>query len=222
MESYRTEEEQVEALKRWWNENGRGVVVGVVLALGVGFGWQAWQKSREQAQANASTLYQQMLMALSAEESQGAEPGRELARRIKEEHGGSTYAQFAALHLARLAVNDNELTAAGEELRWVLAMAKEGSDMHAVARLRLARVMAAQGDAEQALAMLAEPSAAYLASYDIARGDILLAEGREAEALAAFRSAVAALGPDVPVPGTLSNKLQYLEAREDAAVAEAG
>ena len=75
--------------------------------------------------------------------------------------------------------------------------------MHAVARLRLARVMAAQGDAEQALAMLAEPSAAYLASYDIARGDILLAEGREAEALAAFRSAVAALGPDVPVPGTL-------------------
>ena len=200
MESYRTEEEQVEALRRW----------------------QGWQKSREQAAENASTLYQQMLMALSAEEEQGAAPARAIARQIKDEHRGSTYAQFAALHLARLAVNDNDLAAAESELRWVLEMAKKGGDMHAVARLRLARVVAAQGNTEQALGLLAEPSADYLASYDMARGDILLAEGREAEALAAFRSAVAALGPDAQVPGTLTSKLEYLEARQDAAVAEAG
>ena len=38
MESYRTEEEQVEALKRWWDENGRSTMTAVVLALVAGFG----------------------------------------------------------------------------------------------------------------------------------------------------------------------------------------
>ena len=40
MEQYRTEEEQVEALKKWWEENGRSTVVAVIVALGLGFGWQ--------------------------------------------------------------------------------------------------------------------------------------------------------------------------------------
>ena len=33
MEEYRTEEEQVEALRRWWNENGRSTIVAIIVAL---------------------------------------------------------------------------------------------------------------------------------------------------------------------------------------------
>ena len=33
MEAYRTEEEQVEALQRWWDENGRSTILAVVVAL---------------------------------------------------------------------------------------------------------------------------------------------------------------------------------------------
>lgn len=216
MESYRTEEEQVEALKRWWKENGRSTLLGVALALGLGFGWQVWQNNREAAAAQASNLYQQMLAELAAEEQQGAGPARELALQIKDQHRGSTYAQLAALHLARLAVNNDNLGGAEEELRWVLAMADRGSDLYRMAQLRLARVVAAQGKADAALAMLQDADTAYAVSYAIARGDILLGAGRDGEALEAFERAAASLEADAPMPQTLRDKLEYLQAGRTA------
>ncbi len=218
MESYRTEEEQVEALRNWWKENGRSTIVGIVLALGLGFGWQAWQQSREQAAENASLLYQQMLEQLGAQLSPGeaandSDKAKEIAEQIKEAYRGSVYAQFAALHLARLAVNEGRLEAAEQELRWVLSMASSGDDVHQLAQLRLARVVAAQGDPEGALAMLEGARTELVASYALTRGDILMAQGREDDARIAYETAVAALEAESPVPPGLQEKLQYLNAR---------
>jgi len=219
VDSYRTEEEQVEALRRWWKENGRSTIIGVVLALSLGFGWQAWQQNRQQAAENASLLYQQMLQHLGAqltpgEDSRGDEArARELATQIKEDYRGSVYAQFAALHLARLAVNDGDLDGAEQELRWVLSMASSGDDVHQLAQLRLARVVAAQGDSDAALVMLEDARTDLVASYALTRGDILMAQGQEDEARIAYETAVAALGPEAPVPPGLQEKLQYLNAR---------
>lgn len=218
MESYRTEEEQVEALRNWWKENGRSTIVGIVLALGLGFGWQAWQQSREQAAENASLLYQQMLEQLGAQLSPGeaatdSDKAKEIAEQIKEAYRGSVYAQFAALHLARLAVNEGRLDAAEQELRWVLSMASSGDDVHQLAQLRLARVVAAQGDPEGALAMLEGARTELVASYALTRGDILMAQGREDDARIAYETAVAALEAESPVPPGLQEKLQYLNAR---------
>ena len=42
MADHITEEEQIEALKRWWDENGKQVVLAIVLTVGGYFGWQAW------------------------------------------------------------------------------------------------------------------------------------------------------------------------------------
>ena len=221
MESYRTEEEQVEALKRWWKENGRGTVLGVVLALGLGFGWQAWQRNQDAAAANASLRFQQMLSGLASDDAAGEELAKSIAQQLKDEHRGSTYAQFAALHLARLAVKDDNLAGAETELRWVLAMADGGGDVHQVAQLRLARVLAAQGDTDEALTLLADGGGDYGASYAIARGDVLLASGREADALEAFRMAAEAFKDEPSLPPGLSEKLQYLESRQ-ASAAEGG
>lgn len=222
MDNYRTEEEQIEALKRWWKENGRGALIGVVLALGLGFGWQFWQKNRRIDAQDASDVYQQMLLALSREEAQGVEPVHALATRLKASHPGTGYAHFAALHLARLAVLADEPAQAEAELRWVRSMAGEGDDLHQAATLRLARLLASRGDTDRALALLAAGSSDYEASYAIARGDIFLHLGREPEALAAYESAARALESDAPVPQTLREKLQYLNARRAASVAEAG
>jgi predicted negative regulator of RcsB-dependent stress response len=118
-----------------------------------------------------------------------------LAEQLKSEYGGTSYAQFAALHLAALAVNDGKLADAEVQLRWVLSKAASGSDTEQVAQLRLARVMAAAGNGEQALAILgaAEPGP-YGASYAIAQGDILLSQGHRDEAREAYREALALAG----------------------------
>jgi predicted negative regulator of RcsB-dependent stress response len=207
----RTEEEQVEALKRWWKENGTSTLVSILLAVGVAFGWQGWQ-ARQQAKAEAaSNLYQQFLETAGAAGpgAAGAE-AETLATRIATDYDGTAYARFAELHLARLHVADGDLGAAEAALRTVLAETSPKDDLHRVAKLRLGRVLAARGDTEDALALLAGDAAnPYAGAYAMARGDVLLAAGRNSEAAAAYREAQSLADPDRPLPG-LAEKLDYL------------
>lgn len=194
MEVYRTEEEQVEALKDWWKENGRSVIVGAILALAAVFGWRYWQDTtRSQAEA-ASTLYQQMLMQLDAGE------GREVvetARRIIAEHATSPYAALASLSLAQQAVDQGDLDGAAAHLRWVMDNAKVG-EVRILAQVRLARVLIAQGRADDALQQLATiGGGTYTVVVEEVRGDAHLAQGRRADALKAYQAALSAAA-DVP------------------------
>jgi predicted negative regulator of RcsB-dependent stress response len=191
VEQYRTEEEQVEALRRWWKENGLSTIAAIAIALAAGFGWQAWQAHDVQKEEQASDLYQAMLRAFGTQDSSVEVQGADLAEQIKGEFSGTTYAQFAALHLAAQAVRQNNLSEAEAQLRWVLGKASRGSDTVQIAQLRLARVLAASGDADQALEILdsADPGP-YGASYAVARGDILLAAARANEARDAYTVAM--------------------------------
>jgi len=228
VEEYRTEEEQVEALRRWWDENGKSTIAAIVIAVAVGFGWQSWKANDQRAQEGASDSYQAMLQTLGAGDAspEQLETSVGLAEQLKNEYSGSTYAQFAALHLARMAVDENNLAEAEAQLRWVLGKAAKGSDTAQVAQLRLARVVAGSGDTDQALAILEQGGEGpYQASYALARGDILLALGRNDEAREAYSNArmqAASSQGQVNLPA-LEQKLQSLTpipARTIAAPAE--
>jgi predicted negative regulator of RcsB-dependent stress response len=212
VEQYRTEEEQVQALARWWKENGRSTVAAVVIALSAVFGWRAWQANEVHQQEQASDIYQALLHALGTQKaSSGSQLGAELAEQLKSEFGSTTYAQFAALHLAALAVKEGKLPDAEAQLRWVLGKAPSGSDTAQLAQLRLARVLAASGDTDQALAILEKATpGSYEASYASAQGDILLAAGRNDEARDAYSKALAAAGGEGANLSVLQQKLQSL------------
>lgn len=214
MEEYRTEEEQVEALKKWWEENGRSTIVAIIVALGIGFGWQGWKKYQQDEIDGASNSYQSMLQQMGAAGPDGEQQEiLALGESIKLDYSRSTYAQFAALHLARLAVSRGDLKEAEAQLRWVLGRADKGSDQHQLAQLRLARVLASGGDAQQALAILdGADGGSYQAAYAVARGDILLMQERNDEAREAYSSALllAASGGKQVNLGMLQQKLQSL------------
>ena len=213
MEQYSNEDEQVEALRRWWNENGRSTVAIIAIALAAGFGWQAWQAHDLRQQEQASSLYLALLRAVDSPESLQAGQGIELAEQLKSDFGSTNYAQFAALQLAAMAVGDGNLADAEAQLRWVLGKAPGGSDTAQVAQLRLARVLAAAGETEQALDILTKSDPGpYGASYAIAQGDILLAAARRDEAREAYNQALIIAsngGPGVNLP-VLQQKLQSL------------
>jgi predicted negative regulator of RcsB-dependent stress response len=112
------------------------------------------------------------------------------------------------------------------ELRWVLGKADKGSDVARVAQLRLARVLAAGGEPEQALTILDQGGEGpYKASYAIARGDILLSIGRADEASESYAAALAlAASEDGPAPDLVAveQKLQALNPRPARATVAAG
>jgi predicted negative regulator of RcsB-dependent stress response len=221
-----SEEEQVEALRRWWDENGKSTMAAVVIALASGFGWTAYKDHQVSQTALASDLYQSM-QKIVAPARGGSIPqqGIDLGEQLKREYSGSTYAQFAALHLAAVAVERNDLTEAEAQLRWVLGRADKGSDAARVAQLRLARVLAASGDADQALAIIQGADAgSYGASYAAARGDILLTQNRVDEAREAYSQALelaATTGGGLPVVAQkLESLMPAMTAPLDAVVEE--
>jgi len=213
METYRTEEEQVEAIRRWWDENGRSIIVTIVLVLVVAFGWRQWKEYDQLSTEAASHVYQAMLESLN-----GAPAGEKdfteakgLAEQLKNEYTSTSYAQFAALHLAKLAAKRNDLLEAKAQLSWVLSKAPAKSDIADIASLRLARVLAASGETDQALDILAEGmGGAYAASYAIAQGDVYMQLGRPDDARNSYTQAKLALAQSA-VEGRVTTQDQKLQ-----------
>jgi predicted negative regulator of RcsB-dependent stress response len=200
LEAYRTEEEQVEALKRWWDENGRSTIIAIVLVISGSLGWQWYQDHRTTQAEAASQIYDDMIeaLALGASDSLDESSRRtaeHLATRLKTEYEGSAYSGYAGLFLAKNRVEADDLSGAEEELRWVLANVGSG-EIGELAQIRLARVLSAGGDYEQALKILdGIEGGSFPASVARARGDIYLSTDREEMANTAYQEALA-LGGD--------------------------
>ncbi|MFC6671668.1 YfgM family protein [Marinobacterium aestuariivivens] len=197
MAELRTEEEQVEALKRWWQTNGKSLLLTVALALALVMGWKAWQQRQEAAAANASVVYQNLLEAVSGVLGAQSSPelvstAEQLASTLKSDYGDSAYARLGALLMSRVAVEQGQLDQALSELDWVLAQEPEGPQ-RVVAQIRKARLLAEQGNTGDALALLdtVQPGE-FESSYQELRGDLLLRDGREADAREAYRLAIQA------------------------------
>lgn len=215
METYGTEEEQVEALKRWWQENGRSIVAAAVLAIGGALGWQYWQQHQETQRLEASEAFQGFIESMGGPDGSTADVSQMQARgeQLKIDYPDSGYANFTALHLARLAAQSGDLAGAEQQLRWVLAH-KADIDTQQVAQLRLARVLAAAGDTDAALAILqASEGGAYAASWAIALGDVQLLRGERQQATLTYEKArllaAQALGGSANLP-MLEQKLASL------------
>lgn len=211
MADHMQDEADLEALKRWWDENGKGIVAAVVVAVLGTVGWQQYQGFIVSQAEAASDLYATML-AIQLEDGDAAQ-FTALAEELKAEHSGSTYARFAAMLEARRAVDEGDLEGAEAALRWALTAGDTRSDIGQLIQLRLARVLADQGKETEALAILGQGSAAFPVAYAQAQGDIHLAAGRPEQALAAYRQGrdlATELGQYSVV---LDNKVRTLETR---------
>lgn len=213
MADHLEDDEQVEALKRWWDENGKSTMAGVVLAVAGTVGWQQYQGWSTQQAELASDAWGAIEVALQSDDTRSAENISVLANTLKNDFSGTVYARFAALQLAALAVEEGNLDVAESELRWALTKEDANSELGQLMQLRLARVLADQGDTTGALAILDSGMGAYPAAYATAKGDIYVSEGRHAEALDAYREARDVLLELGNPPGILETKITSLESR---------
>ena len=211
--SHYTEEEQIAQLKDWWSRNGKPLLIGGVLAVAIVFGWQTWQKQQANQGELLSATYQQLLDAAFSSEGTSEQNVLKLLQEleaIKPEHA---YTQYARMLVARVAVLENRLDDAADLLRKV-ADKPATATLGELSSQRLARVLAASGKAEEALALLeGKGLAAYRSGRDELRGDVLLQLGRADEAREAYRQAQEALD-DSSAAGSLMMKLDDLSAKE--------
>jgi len=195
-----SEEEQLEALKRWWKDYGKTIVIAVVVAVVAYFGYTTWQDQKRQKAEHASSVYEQLLKVAVTESGKTLTEAdkatvKHLAGELKDANSKSLYAHSAAFFLAKIAVEDHKLDEAAAELKWVLS-AKPDAATEQLARLRLARVLTAQQAYSDALAQLSpEPAAAFTSEYAEARGDVLKLQGDSDAARTAYEKALAATDP---------------------------
>ncbi len=212
-----SDEEQLESIKRWWDENGTSLVVTLVLAVGGVLGYQAWENHVQSTGEAAAAIYTDLLDAVGNQgpftplDDEARQTGTFLANQLKEEHGGSSYADLASLFLAKLAVEDGDLEKAEAELKSTLEGGVE-APLEPIVAMRLARVQKAMGNHEAALETLVgvEPGE-HEPSWEEIRGDIFLAMGDSEQARGSYEKALAALDDPASRP-MLQMKLDDIEA----------
>ena len=181
-----SEQEQWENLKRWVRTNGPQVAMLTAILLAGLYGWRWWDARGEKQAQSASTLYQQILSKFDNEE---AAEGVALIETLRTQYPKSPYVGAADMVAARLYVESNQLDKAIATLQSVANTATD-EKLRPIARIRLARVQAAQGNHDVALATLGEaPMSTQEPARLEVRGDILLAKGDAAGALASYEQA---------------------------------
>ena len=188
MDIHRTEQEQIESLKTWWDENGKSVIAGMVLGLSAVFGWRGWQAYVTERAETASQIYTDMVVEVRQQKTDRA---REHGDRLLADYPSTAYAVFAAFVLAKLDVEAGKTESALNHLRWVMDNTDQAGFTH-LARLRMARILLDDNRPEDALALLAvKNEGEFRAGYAELRGDIYQAMGKPGDAHAAYRRALA-------------------------------
>lgn len=191
MADYLTDEEQAERLKRWWEQNGTSLVIGLVVAVGVVVGWRYYQDYRSERADMASDAYGSYLAARD-EVASTEEP---LAI-IDTEFEGSTYHVFTLLYRAADQVAESDWEEALALLERAVDLAEDGP-VRDVARLRAAKVLYQLDrleDSEAQLALVRSPGfEAHVAELS---GDVFFARGDMARARDAYQAAIDAARGD--------------------------
>jgi len=201
VDTFRTEEEQVEAIKSWWKENGTNTLVTVVVAVAIVIGWRGWQDSQVEGTAAASALYQSLFQV---EQQISVEPNDEdqatanhLTEQLKESHENSAYARYAALLKSKRSAESGDLDTAEAELLWALdhtdgtILSDDDLPLRDLLQLRLAKVFMAQEKFDQAQTALNEIVAKqFVAMAQEVEGDILFAQGETAKAKEQYQIAI--------------------------------
>jgi len=186
------EEEQVEALKKWWDENGKSLVIGLVLGLGAVYGYREYEDSLYFQSQQASNAFEELRLLSESEE--GKYQTAEIVARseqLREQHATSAYADFAGLTMALAQINAGDAVAARATLESVVSVTSIPELKH-MTQLRLARLLLGEGDLDAAIAYLdAVPETSFTSLRAELLGDIRRQQGDIEQARVAYITALA-------------------------------
>lgn len=189
MEVYETEEQQIEALKRWWKENGTSTVIGLALGVAAIVGWNYWQTHKKDQSTQASAIYDQLLKATETGQSDTVD---KLTKQLQNQYPSTSYAGYASLFAAKAKVQKGDTAGAKETLK-KLADSPD-KELGNIARIRLVELMIASGEYEQGLQVISQVDQTAIGkfsdNYDELTGDLYVALDRLDEARTSYEKAL--------------------------------
>ncbi|MFQ3235479.1 MAG: putative negative regulator of RcsB-dependent stress response [Paraglaciecola sp.] len=187
MEHFETEEQQIEAIKRFWKENGAAIIVGALLGLGGLWGWRYYNDQQVALKEEASATFELQSAQLNSDELAFSQ-----AQAYIDQHSDMGYALLMAFKLAQQAIERGDLAEAAKQL----AFSAGNSDnvaVKSIANLRLARVQLALDKTDEALVTIDKVlDSAFVAQQQEIKGDIYLAQKLFDKARAAYSAALEA------------------------------
>ena len=198
--------EQSEQARKWLQQNGSSIVIGVLLGLAVLLGWQRWQQSGADHRAEALLKFEELQTAIDKDDTELA--GKHLDD-LRRNYDDTPHAALAALEHAEGLVKAGKLAEAEPLVRFAVDKGVPET-VQDVARMRLARLLIARGEPQSALdAVKTITVEGFKGQVEALRGDALVALGKPDEARKAYDAALVAI--DVAA----SNRSQLEIKRDD-------
>jgi predicted negative regulator of RcsB-dependent stress response len=208
------EQEQLDELKHFWKQYGNLITWALIAVLSAFAGWNGYQYWQRSQAAQASVMYDEIERAVKAGDAARIE--RSLGE-MKERFGGTTYAQQAGLLAAKAYYDKGDVEASRAALTWVAGKASD-TGYQAIAKLRLAGLLLEKKAYDEALQQLSGSfSKDFVALAADRRGDILLAQGKKAEAKAEYEKAYKAFDERVEYRLMVQVKLNAMGVDPEAA-----
>lgn len=190
MDIHQTEEQQVEAIKKFWNENGNSIIAGLVIGFSAWIGYGLYQENKLEQEFAVSDSYQSVVK-LAADDK---EKYRQAGENFIKENAESSYSALTALSLAKDAAESKDWSQVEKYLTTAIAKATDNG-IKSIATVRLARVQIELEQYEAALTTLsATLPESFTAIVEETKGDAYLKQGKVSQARTAYQAALAVEG----------------------------
>ncbi len=188
MEEFESEDQQIEAIKKWLKENGASLLLGLGIGVAALLGWREYLSYQTDHSAEASDLYQAVQTQVAQNRLDDAHINK--ADVIRNEYSDTPYAALVSMAQAKYEFENDNVESALMHLRWASENSTE-SDVQHVAKLRLARILIVQNKyAEAETILYADYPSGFTAGYEELKGDMYVAKGEVAQARVAYDKAI--------------------------------
>ena len=200
------EQEQLDEFKAWWKKNGSMATNLVLAALVAYAAWQGYGYYQNTKAVEASALYQTLVVTDLAKTAEI----KAQSAKLMEDFSSTPYAGRAAVFAAKANFAANDSKSAKSQLEWAIKNAKE-SAVKAIASLQLAGILFEEKSYDEANKVLAAiTDKGYEGLKANMQGDILLAQGKQAEAKKAYQAALEGLDAQGKMHQYTQQKLESL------------
>ena len=199
-------EEQIDLLSVWWDKYK--YLLGMLLAASVIFiVYRDYSISSSNVnEFESARLYDDFISSTLTDK-------KTKAKEIIDLYSDTLYADFAALHLAKISVEESNLEQAEQHLNWVIARSSSWDSkfnpVRSIAKLRLAKIFLEQDSPQAALDLLKEEQTLTASLFEV-RGDAERSLNQINKAKLSYLQALE-LSNSQPIKSLISMKISDLQ-----------